>query len=122
MNAIVSPLDANTIDGVGLRRALQAGIHRVISRQEHLNKINVFPVPDGDTGTNIAFTLHAVLGGMSRNVERHVGRLLASIADAALDGARGNSGAIFAQFFQGFSDAVAEKTALTARQFADAVR
>ena len=110
------------VDGAGLRRALQAGIHRVISRQEHLNKINVFPVPDGDTGTNIAFTLNAVLAGLSANMERHVGRLLAAAADAALDGARGNSGAIFAQFFQGFSDAAAERTVLTARQFADAVR
>ncbi len=110
------------IDGVGLRRALQAGIHRVISRQEHLNKINVFPVPDGDTGTNIAFTLNAVLAGLSANMERHVGRLLVAVADAALDGARGNSGAIFAQFFQGLSDAAAEHAELTARQFSQAVR
>ncbi|HEX7046250.1 MAG TPA: DegV family protein [Gammaproteobacteria bacterium] len=110
------------VDGVGLRRALQAGIHRVISRQEHLNKINVFPVPDGDTGTNIAFTLNAVLAGLSANVERHVGKLLTAVADAALDGARGNSGAIFAQFFQGFSDAAAERAALTSKQFTAAVR
>lgn len=110
------------IDGVGLRRALQAGIHRVMSRQEHLNKINVFPVPDGDTGTNIAFTLNAVLTGMSANVDRHVGKLLMSVADSALDGARGNSGAILAQFFQGLSDSTAERAALTALQFTQAVR
>lgn len=122
MSVAVTSLNATAIDGVGLRRALQAGIHRVISRQEHLNKINVFPVADGDTGTNIAFTLYAVLGGMSSNVERHVGKLLTSVADAALDGARGNSGAILAQFFQGFSDAAAERAALTAAQFAEAVR
>lgn len=110
------------LDGVRLRHALQAGIHRVISRQEHLNKINVFPVPDGDTGTNIAFTLNTILLGLSNSLERHVGRLLANIADAALDGARGNSGAIFAQFFQGLSDAVAEQSKLTSRQFVHAIR
>lgn len=120
--SMLHPAAVEQVDGVGLRRALQAGIHRVLSRQEHLNKINVFPVPDGDTGTNIAFTLNAVLAGLSANVERHVGRLFTAVADSALDGARGNSGAIFAQFFQGFSDAVAERTALTARQFAEAVR
>ncbi len=125
MSAIFAPPNTaavDKVDGVGLRRALQAGIHRVISRQEHLNKINVFPVPDGDTGTNIAFTLNAVLAGLSANMERHVGKLLTAVADAALDGARGNSGAIFAQFFQGLSDAASERAALTSRQFTDAVR
>ncbi|MDX1454080.1 MAG: DegV family protein [Gammaproteobacteria bacterium] len=110
------------LDGARLRRALQAGIHRVISRQEHLNKINVFPVPDGDTGTNIAFTLTAILHGLSNTMERHVGRLLAVVADSALDGARGNSGAIFAQFFQGFSDAAASYRMMTPRQFIGAVK
>jgi hypothetical protein len=110
------------LDGVRLRHALQAGIHRVISRQEHLNKINVFPVPDGDTGTNIAFTLNTILLGLSNSLERHVGRLLTTVADAALDGARGNSGAIFAQFFQGLSDAVAERTVLSSREFVQAIR
>src|SRR5687767_2265508 len=109
------------LDGVRLRRALQAGIHRVISRQDHLNKINVFPVPDGDTGTNIAFTMNAILGGMSRSVERHCGRLLIVVADSALDGARGNSGAILAQFFQGLADAASSEDKLTLQRFAGAV-
>jgi DegV family protein with EDD domain len=109
------------LDGVRLRRALAAGIHRVISRQDYLNKINVFPVPDGDTGTNIAFTLNAVLGGMSRDAERHCGRLLVLVADAALDGARGNSGAILAQFFQGLADAVSADDKLTTQRFGAAV-
>jgi DegV family protein with EDD domain len=110
------------LDGVRLRRALQAGIHRVISHQDYLNKINVFPVPDGDTGTNIAFTLNAILGGMSSSAERHCGRLLTLVADSALDGARGNSGAILAQFFQGLSDTASAEAQLTAERFAAAVR
>lgn len=110
------------VDGLRLRRGLQAGIHRVISHQDHLNKINVFPVPDGDTGTNIAFTLNAVLDGLSRTVERHAGRLLQHVADAALDGARGNSGAIFAQFFQGVADAAERHRVLELDQFAEVVQ
>jgi DegV family protein with EDD domain len=92
------------VDGVRVRRALSAGIRHVIARQDHLNAINVFPVPDGDTGTNIAFTLRAVLTAMAENMQRDAGHMLEVVASAALDGARGNSGAILAQFFQGLGE------------------
>ena len=92
---------AESLDGLRLNRALKAGIARLLSRQEHLNKINVFPVPDGDTGTNLALTMRAVLGSLQRSPDDHAGKTLTRIADAALDGARGNSGAILAQFFLG---------------------
>lgn len=120
--AIEAPLSVAYLDGVRLRRALQAGIHRVISRQDYLNKINVFPVPDGDTGTNIAFTLNAVLVGLQGTVERHCGKLLTVVADSAIDGARGNSGAILAQFFQGLSDVASNDEELSGVRFAEAVR
>ncbi|MEX0899415.1 MAG: DegV family protein [Gammaproteobacteria bacterium] len=110
------------IDGFRLHRALHAGIQRVIARQEHLNKINVFPVADGDTGTNISLTLSAVLAGITHNLDRHVGNLLNALADAALDGARGNSGAILAQFFQGMSDGATALRMLSVKRFARAVR
>ena len=92
------------LDGMRLHRALVAGINNVISNQEYLNKINVFPVPDGDTGTNMAFTLTSILDSTQKKVYPRVDDMLAHIADAALDGARGNSGVILAQFFQGLSD------------------
>ena len=57
------PHDAVRITAPALRRALIAGMRRVIARRESLNKINVFPVPDGDTGSNLAFTLGTVLAG-----------------------------------------------------------
>ena len=50
----------NYINGIRLHRSVTAGLHRVVSRQEYLNKINVFPVPDGDTGTNMAYTLTTI--------------------------------------------------------------
>ena len=119
MNTVVTTADS--LDGLRLNRALKAGIARLLSRQEHLNKINVFPVPDGDTGTNLALTMHAVLGSLQR-ADDHAGKTLTRIADAALDGARGNSGAILAQFFLGLCDRLGHLGRLSTRDFADGVR
>jgi hypothetical protein len=120
LNTVVTTAD--NLDGLRLNRALKAGIARLLSRQEHLNKINVFPVPDGDTGTNLALTMHAVLGSLQRTPDDHAGMTLTRIADAALDGARGNSGAILAQFFLGLCDRLGHLGRLSTRDFADGVR
>lgn len=101
------------LDGQRLSRGLLAGIARMAADAEHLNRINVFPVPDGDTGTNLAVMLGAVRSALLRHRERHAGKLLEIVADAALDGARGNSGAILAQFFHGVCDASLDHRLLT---------
>jgi DegV family protein with EDD domain len=119
MSAILAPSDA--LDGTRLALALRAGIHRLLSCEEVINKINVFPVPDGDTGTNLALTLHAVLLSMRGQPDTHAGQLLVRVADAALDGARGNSGAILAQFLLGVGDRAGHLQALTTEDFAAAV-
>ena len=119
MNVAVAVADS--LDGLRLNRALKAGIARLLSRQEHLNKINVFPVPDGDTGTNLALTMGAVLGTLRRWPDGHAGQTLTRIADAALDGARGNSGAILAQFFLGLCDRLGHLVSLSPDDFADGV-
>ncbi len=107
----------NAIDAPQLTLALRAGVHRLLGAQEHLDRINVFPVPDGDTGTNLAATAGSMLAILSQRAD-HAGRLLAACADAALDGARGNSGAIFAQWLLGVSDRAAESAALDGHTFA----
>jgi DegV family protein with EDD domain len=112
---------ADSLDGLRLNFALQAGILRLLSRQEHLNKINVFPVPDGDTGTNLALTVNAVLGTLRKSPDQHAGKTLTRVADAALDGARGNSGAILAQFFLGLCDRVGHLTRIEPADFAEGV-
>jgi DegV family protein with EDD domain len=119
MNALALP--ALSLSGTELSAALRAGIHRLISREEFINKINVFPVPDGDTGTNLALTLQAVLVALRGNPDAHAGQTLTRVADAALDGARGNSGAILAQFLMGVGDRAGHLPELTAEGFADAV-
>ncbi|MEM9532620.1 MAG: DegV family protein [Pseudomonadota bacterium] len=110
-----------TVDGAWFRGALVTGINRVIARRDHINRINVFPVADSDTGTNLALTLHSVLTGATRSVQRHLGQFMEQVADHALDGARGNSGAIMAQYWQGFAEAVVGHAQLDSRQFAEAV-
>lgn len=110
-----------TLDGDALADALVSGIHRVIGEQELLNHINVFPVADGDTGTNLSLSLGAALALLQGPGEKHLGTLLASMADALLDSARGNSGAIVAQFFQGVSDSAGELSRFTTRTFSKAI-
>ncbi len=109
------------LHGQGFATALQSGIHRVINDQDKLNAINVFPVPDGDTGTNLSLSLGSALATLKNPRDTHLGKLLARIADDLLDGSRGNSGAIVAQFFQGMSDAAEELNDFTTETFARAV-
>ncbi len=101
--------------------ALRSGIHRVLHEQETLNRINVFPVADGDTGTNLCMSLGASLQHLSQPAADHLGTFLAAIADILLDSARGNSGAIVAQFFQGMSDSAEDVGEFTAQSLSRAV-
>ena len=109
------------LDGDIVAAALTSGIHRVVGAQELLNRINVFPVADSDTGTNLSLTLCSALGTLNAPHEKHLGTMLAAVADALLDGARGTSGAIMAQFFQGISDSTAEMTRFTTYTFSKAI-
>ena len=110
------------IDGPRLHRAIQAGINHVITRKDYLNKINVFPVPDGDTGTNMAFTLATISEETKSNENKRVFKVADAVADASLNGARGNSGSILAQFFVGFADGTEQFRRLTPKRFSDAIK
>jgi len=110
------------IDPDQLQYALMAGIAHVQTRRDLLNRINVFPVPDGDTGTNLMFTLNSVGQRLKSSRQSRVPQILDEVADAALDGARGNSGAIMAQYFHGISQSCRQCGELDARQLAAASR
>src|SRR5512135_2577890 len=108
------------LDGIRLYHAFLAGGRAVIRDRQYLNKINVFPVPDADTGTNLAATMQAIAGRARASASAH--RTLGSIAEAALAGARGNSGLIFAGFLYGLSQEARSESRLTTRHFAESVR
>ena len=107
-----------SLDGQQLYQAFSSGLAGVQRKRDYLNRINVFPVPDGDTGTNIVVTLSYALE--VAQVSDSAGETLSSIADAALVGARGNSGVIFAQFLGGLSEALGDAPRVTKERFVDA--
>jgi DegV family protein with EDD domain len=110
------------LTGPRLARALRAGALAVVREQETLNRINVFPVPDADTGANLASTLRAAAAALTTPNELTVGQTVRTAADAALDGARGNSGAIFAQFLYGMAEGIGNRVSVSTREFAAAAR
>nr|WP_298123760.1 DegV family protein [uncultured Pseudoxanthomonas sp.] len=114
--------DSRPLTAPALRLALIAGARRVIAARDALNRINVFPVADGDTGNNLASTLGSVLHGALSQPSQHVGDLLSRVGNDAIDGARGNSGAILAQFLHGVAERVRNLPELDARSLAAAVR
>ncbi|MFC2164688.1 DAK2 domain-containing protein [Acidobacteriota bacterium] len=108
------------LDGNRLYYAVLVGGNAVIEDQTYLNKINVFPVPDADTGTNLASTMRSISEGAVQ--DSSVSSTLRSVADAALSGARGNSGLIFAQFLLGLSEEVKNVKRLSSARFAESVK
>jgi len=108
------------LNGKRLYYAFLSGAREIIRQKDQLNKINVFPVPDGDTGTNLASTVNTMLQEV--RASKNVDLTLQSMADAALSGARGNSGIIFAQFFNGWANAVGERKTLSIQTFGESVK
>jgi DegV family protein with EDD domain len=107
-----APESVRTLDGEQLYASFSVGLVAVRARQDYLNRINVFPVADGDTGTNIVATLTFALE--TADVAGAAGETASSIAEAALVGARGNSGIIFAQFLSGFAEEIADARRVSA--------
>lgn len=108
------------IDGRYLYYTFLAGAQRILQNQAEINKINVFPVNDKDTGTNLASTVRSIIDNIQP--DRSFTTTAGVIAEAALVGARGNSGVIFAQFLYGLSLETNEKHVITFDEFAEIVR
>lgn len=99
---------------------VQAGANRLNANAEYVNSLNVFPVPDGDTGTNMNLSMTSGAKAVSTSVSEHVGELAQALSKGLLMGARGNSGVILSQLFRGFGKKVVEFEELDARQLAQA--
>jgi len=108
------------LNGIRLKRAIIAGSNTVIRNRERLNKINVFPVADGDTGTNMAGTLQSISGALHTCMDNTVHGIIRTAADSALLGARGNSGAILAQYLHGLANELSNKITVTTVSFGQA--
>lgn len=108
------------LDGIRFKRVVNAAAKRLIEKHGHLNDINVFPVPDGDTGSNMAGTMDNVVKKSAHTLDQSIGKMSEIIAESALLGARGNSGVILAQFLCGFSEGVKGLQRVTLKDFSDA--
>jgi DAK2 domain fusion protein YloV len=109
------------IDGPTLQRMLGASVDWLRTNQQIVNALNVFPVPDGDTGTNMVLTMQAALDEMNAKAERSVGRVAHAIAHGALMGARGNSGVILSQLWRGFARTLDEHDRMDATLMTEAL-
>ena len=96
----------SAIDGGALKNLIEVGLAWLRTNQQTVNAMNVFPVPDGDTGTNMVLTMQAAYDEISTSPERNIGKMAHSVAHGALMGARGNSGVILSQLWRGFARAM----------------
>lgn len=105
-NPRLDRLRSKLIHGQALKNLVESGLLWLKTNQQTVNALNVFPVPDGDTGTNMMLTMTAAWNEIKDSGETHAGRMAALVAKGALMGARGNSGVILSQLWRGFARAI----------------
>jgi DegV family protein with EDD domain len=110
------------LDGPRLRRSILAAAAWVRAGRDELNRINVYPVPDGDTGTNFSLTLKSIADAMHRLGDAPLPEVTRTAARASVEGARGNSGMMLSHFLLGFSEGIGEKVRVRAYELAAAFR
>ena len=115
-------IQTKTIDGVLLRDMIVAGAAMLEKNREAVDALNVFPVPDGDTGTNMSLTMTSATREMCQKEYLNAGEAAAAMAKGALRGARGNSGVITSQLYRGFARALDGVERVTPVQFAAALK
>ena len=110
------------LDGPRLRRSLIAACEHAQGQRAELNRINVFPVPDGDTGTNLALTVRAIADHLRASSDRSVAIVAHQAAQGAVLGARGNCGMMLSHFLLGFAEHVTDQVRITTEDFGAALR
>ena len=116
------PRRISVFDGQDLKKALLAGAAWLEEHREAINALNVFPVPDGDTGSNMSATMQAAMRGIADSNETSAGVIAARLAHGALMGARGNSGVILSQTLRGIAQSLDKKQTFSASDLADALQ
>jgi len=111
------------LNGKRLKRLIHASTKWLLANEKLLNDINVYPVPDGDTGTNMSATLRSIAQSISDvKLDNHLPNVAGHAAKAALLGARGNSGVILSQIYKGFSEGIGDKAKLNSLDIAYALK
>ncbi|OXT18701.1 hypothetical protein B9K06_05545 [Bacillus sp. OG2] len=114
-------MSITVLDGKRFAEMVMQGANHLSSNAKYVDALNVFPVPDGDTGTNMNLSMTSGAKEVRNNVQAHIGKVGTALSKGLLMGARGNSGVILSQLFRGFSKAIEQKSEITASEFADAL-
>lgn len=109
-----------TLDGQDFKKLLLAGMSWLEQHYQIVNQLNVFPVPDGDTGINMLLTMQSAYGEIAEFDENHVGQVMRKFARGAVNGSRGNSGVILSQIWRGFAVALRDHETLVVDTLAEA--
>ncbi|PAE21351.1 hypothetical protein CHH80_05470 [Bacillus sp. 7504-2] len=113
-------MSMKTLDGKRFAEMVAVGANHLSTNAKYVDALNVFPVPDGDTGTNMNLSMTSGAKEVRNNVQDHIGRVGLALSKGLLMGARGNSGVILSQLFRGFSKYVEQKSEINASEFAQA--
>ncbi|MCP4143039.1 MAG: DAK2 domain-containing protein [Chloroflexi bacterium] len=117
----IEEMQALPFDGQAYKKLVEAGLTWLRANQEMVNALNVFPVPDGDTGTNMVLTMQSAYDEIADSGHHKVGDMAAAVSQGALMGARGNSGVILSQIWRGVSRGLEGAEVLTGENFAQAL-
>ena len=110
------------IDGENFKNMMLAAAAAIEEKKQEINELNVFPVPDGDTGTNMSMTLNAAAAELMKFEKPTLGKAVDLTSSALLRGARGNSGVITSLLFRGFGKRLKELGGANAQEFAEALQ
>ena len=110
------------LEGKRFAEMVIQGANHLSSNANYVDALNVFPVPDGDTGTNMNLSMTSGAKEVQNNIQLHIGKVGVSLSKGLLMGARGNSGVILSQLFRGFSKSIEQKDSITAQEFANALQ
>lgn len=110
------------IDGIKFSEMVKLGAHHLYENADYVDSLNVFPVPDGDTGTNMNLSMSSGAKEIEAHTVEHIGETAKALSKGLLMGARGNSGVILSQLFRGFGKAIEEESKLDGKQFAAALQ
>ena len=111
-----------SIDGLKFAEMIKLGAHHLFLNADYVDSLNVFPVPDGDTGTNMNLSMTSGAKEIEANAVAHIGETAQALSKGLLMGARGNSGVILSQLFRGFGKAIEEEAHVDGKQFAAALK
>ena len=113
-------MSITVLEGKRFAEMVIQGANHLSSNAKYVDALNVFPVPDGDTGTNMNLSMTSGAKEVQNNIQSHIGKVGVSLSKGLLMGARGNSGVILSQLFRGFSKSIEQKESITGKEFAQA--